>query len=155
MGTSTLASLAELKMHIRGEHQEKSTKIRMKHLFDHRSKSTLPDALPVSELAPPDPEPAVEFSTSLPSETSAPGLHHLIPDDVASDEPTPTGTEDPIPLKDLFNFSNGRWVDLYNEHARKYLAEELALCELLSRDAATNGGAEVDVDEMTSEILMT
>ena len=64
--------------------------------------------------------------------------------------------EDPIPLKDLFNFGNGRWVDLYNGYARKYLAEELVLCELLNRDAATNGGAEVDVDEMTGagEILM-
>jgi len=106
-------------------------KIRIKHLFDHQSKSTLPDVVPASEPAPPDPEPAVEFSTSLPSETSTPGLCHLIPDDVAGDKPTLAGTEDPIPLKDLFNFGNGRWVDLCNGHARKYLAEELALCELL------------------------
>ena len=40
MGTSTLSSLAEIKMHIRGEHQERSTKIGMKRLFGHRSKTT-------------------------------------------------------------------------------------------------------------------
>ena len=102
---------------------------------------------------------AVGFSTSLPSETSTPSLRHLISpmtSQVTRDEPTLTGTEDPIPLKDLFNFGNGRWVDLYNGYARKYLAEELALCELVNRDAAKNGGAEVDVDEMTGagEILM-
>ena len=37
MGTSTLSSLAELKMHTRDEYKEKSTKNQMKKLFDHRS----------------------------------------------------------------------------------------------------------------------
>ena len=150
----TLASLPELKMHIRGEHQQKSTKIRMKHLFDCQSRSSLSDA--VSALMPPspDPEPTVDFSTSPPSETLTSGLRHLIPNDVADDEPDFTGTEDPIPLNNLFNFNNDHWVDLYNGHARKYLAEELSLCELLNQDAATDEGAEVDVDEMTGEILM-
>jgi len=153
MGTSTLASLAELKMHIRGEHQEKLTKIRMKHLFDRRSRSTLSNVVSASEPPSPDPEPALDFSTSPPSGTSTPGLRHLIPDDTTDGEPEFTGTEDPIPLKDLFNFDNGRWINLYNGHARKYLAEELALCELLNQDAATEEGAEVDVDEMTGDIL--
>lgn len=32
--------------------------------------------------------------------------------------------------------------------------EELALCELLNMDSATDEGAEVDVDDITGEILV-
>ena len=129
MGTSTLASLTELKMHIRSEHQEKSMKIQMKHLFNHQSRSTLSDAVPAMKPPPPNSnsEPTIHFSTSPPSETSTPGFHYLIPDDTADNEPVFTRTENPIPLKDLFNFNNTCWADLYNGHARKYLAEELVL----------------------------
>ena len=61
LGTTTLSSLTKLKMHIRGKHQEKSTKNQMKHLFDHRSKTVPP--LTTSLLQPrpfnPDPREAV------------------------------------------------------------------------------------------------
>ena len=45
-------------------------------------------------------------------------------------------------------------MNLYDERAKKHLAEELELCELLNQDAATDEGAEVDVDEMTGDILI-
>ena len=127
----------------------------MKHLFDRQSRSTLSNVVSTSEPPSPHPEPTIDFSTPPPSGTSTPGLHHLIPDDTADSEPEFTRTEDPIPLKDLFNFNNSHWIDLYNGHARKYLAEELALCKLLNQDAAAEEGAEVDVDEMTGNILIT
>jgi hypothetical protein len=36
----------------------------------------------------------------------------------------------------------------------KTSVEELKLCELLNRDAVTEEGAVIDVDELTSDILM-
>ena len=59
-----------------------------------------------------------------------------------------------ISLVELFNFHNNSWIDLYNEYASHHLAEELSLCELLNKDAATDEGAEVDIDEITGEILI-
>ena len=159
MGTSTLSSLAELKMHIRGEHQEKSTKIRIKHLFNNRSKN---NPLPTASLLQPPPfnpdpqnEPGAADSPTLPtSETSTSGLRHLIPDGT-DDEPGFDGTNSPIPLKNLFNFDTNHWANLYDECADKHLTDELELCELLNQDATTDeDAAEVDVDEMTSDILL-
>lgn len=159
MGTSTLSSLAELKMHIRDEHQEKLTKIRMKHLFNHRSKNTPPATAsssqpPPSNLDPRQNETAIDLSTSSISEASISGLRHLIPNEIADDEPAFNGTEGPISLESLFNFNTSHWINLYNECAQKHLADELELCELLNQDAATDEGAEVDVDEMTGDILL-
>ena len=153
MNTSTLTALAELKMHVRSEHQEKSTKLRMKHLFDRRLQNSVLDPTPTPTL-PPDPEPTVTHSTIPTSETSMPSLGHLIPNDAEDDELNLTGTDDPIPLYKLFDFDNDYWTRLYDGQCRKHLAEELAICELLSQDAMTDEGVEVDVDEMTSDILM-
>jgi hypothetical protein len=159
METSTLSSLAELKMHIRDEHQEKSTKIRMKNLFGHRSKNTTS-----ATTSPPQPppldhpgqrEPAIDLSTPLTPEDPTLGLRHLIPNEITGDEADLGGaTDGPVSLKSLFNFDTRHWVNLYDEYAKKHLTDELELCELLNRDAATDEGAEVDVDEMTGDILM-
>jgi hypothetical protein len=158
MGTSTLASLAELKMHIRSEHQEKSTKIRMKHLFGHRSKSSLPHTTPISHPEPPDLNsgPTITLSTEpIESDISGSSLRHIIPDDAAESESEFIGmAEGPISLVDLFDFNNNHWVNVYDGYAQRHVTEELALCELLNQDAATDEGAEVDVDDMTEDILI-
>jgi len=60
----------------------------------------------------------------------------------------------PISLENLFNCNTLHWVNIYNQRAKKYMADELELCELLNQDTATDEGAEVDVDEMTGDILM-
>lgn len=155
MGTSTLASLAELKMHLRSEHQRDSTKTRMKHLFDKRSRNLVPDNTPTSQPPPSNhgPEPVISPSESFASET--PGLRHLVPGDAADDELDFTGTESPVPLRDLIQFNDNHWVKLYDGYARRHMEDELALCELLNQDSATDGGAEIDVDELTGEILAT
>ena len=122
MGTSTLTSLAELKMHIRSEHQERSTKVRMKRLFGRRSGGSFPGTTPVPQPTPTGPnyEPAITFSETPPlSEMSASGLRHLIPDDSMDGEPDFAGTENPISLRDLFDFNDDGWVNIYDGYARK------------------------------------
>ena len=158
IGTTMLSSLAELKMHIRSEHQEKSTKTQMKHMFECRSKpaplsTTSLSQLPSSNSNPGDSEIDIDEVIWSTSNTSAPGLRDLIPDEITDDGTSIAGPNASISLEDLFNFSVGHWLNLYGESADRYLAEELELCELLSRDAATEGGAEIDVDEMTGDIL--
>ena len=124
----------------------------MKHLFDRRSRNSVLDPIPTSTL--PNPKPTVTPSAMPTSETLMPGLSHLIPNDVEDDELDLTETDDPIPLYELFDFNNDYWTRLYDGQCRKHLAEELVICEVLSQDAMTNEGVEVDVDEMTSDILM-
>ncbi|KAF9791904.1 hypothetical protein BJ322DRAFT_1102438 [Thelephora terrestris] len=99
--------------------------------------------------------PTVTLSTSPDSEAPVSGVRHLIPDDTTDDKLNFTGMDNPILLRDLFDFDNDHWVNLYDGFARNHLTEELALCKLLNMDAATDEGVEVDVDEMTSEILTT
>jgi hypothetical protein len=142
-------------MHIRSEHWEKSTKIRMKHLFSHRSGTSPTGTASASQPPPPNPnpEPAITFLPPTPG-TSTSGLHHLIPDDIADSEPNFSRATHSISLRGLFDFDNDYWVNLYDRYARNYLTEELTLCELLNQDSATDEGAEVNVDEMTGEILM-
>ena len=101
-----------------------------------------------------NPEPEIEFLPSAAPETSTASLQHLIPDDAAGDEPGTTTVGSTISLMELFNFRNNGWVDLYNEYASHHLAEELSLCELLNKDAATDEGAEVDVNKIIGEILI-
>ena len=153
MTTSTHTALAELKMHVRSEHQEKLTKLQMKHLFDHRSRNSFLDPEPTS--TPPDPEDAITHSAlPTPSETSTSGLSHLILNDIEGDELGLAGANNPISLNELFNFNSDRWTGLYDSQGRKHLAEELAICEFLSQDAMTDKGMEVDINEIMSEILM-
>ena len=80
-------------------------------------------------------------------------LSHLILN-IKGDELDLAGTNNPISLNELFDFNSDHWTRLYDSQGRKHLAEELVICELLSQDAMTDKGVEVDVDEMTSEILM-
>ena len=131
-------------------------KTRMKNLFGHRSRTSPTDPAPAPQPPPPNPIPGrtVDLSTSLTPEMSTSGLRHLIPDDVEDSEQYYIVAHNPTTLSDLFDFNNDHWVNLYNEYAQNHLAEELTLCELLNQDAATDEGAEVDVDEMTGEILM-
>ena len=127
----------------------------MKHLFGVRTRSSPSDTTSSSQPQCPEPDlgPTTTPSTFPDSEVSASGIGHLIPDDATNEEPNFAGTENPISFRDLFDFSNDDRVNLYDGFARNHLTEELALCELLNMDAATDEGAEVDVDEMTGEIL--
>lgn len=154
---STLTLLAELKLHIHSENQEKSKKIQMKNLFTNCSRNTTPDTLFTSQPPPIniDSGPTIALSTLLVSEISASGLCNLVPDELPDDEPYFSGTENPIPCKDLFDLNSNHWVEIYDKFAQKHLAHELSLCELLNQDATMDKGAEVDVDEMTGEILIS
>ena len=126
-------------------------------MFDRRSKASpstsTPAQPPLSNPNPSETEANADEDILTTPDTSTPGLRHLIPGEVADDGTRFTGRNGSISLENLFNFSASHWVNLYDESASRHLAEELELCELLNRDAATEDGAEVDVDEMTGDIL--
>ena len=90
----------------------------------------------------------------MPSKTSTSGLSHLILNNIKGDGLGLAGTNNPISLDELFDFDSDCWTRLYNSQGRKHLTEELVICELLSQDAMMDKGVQVDVNEMTSEILM-
>ena len=129
----------------------------MKHLFNRWSQNSFLDPAPTNPVpssTPPDPVPTITHSAPPASEMSTSGLSHLIPNDIKDNELDLASTDDPIPLHELFDFDNDHWTRLYDGQGRKHLVEELTVCELLNQDAMTEEGVEVDVDEMTSEILM-
>ena len=171
MGTSTLSSIAELKMHVCNEHHLHSTKTRMKHMFATRSKTTRSDELSALSVAtqPPSPHPASPANdevvvSSIDEDLDGvrcprPGFRDFISDDhtaPAEDDKPPThpSSRGKLSLSQLFNFENRHWVDLYAECAKGSYEEELALYDLLNEDAATGEGMEVDVDETTADILI-
>lgn len=171
MGTSTLSSIAELKMHVHNEHHLNSTKKRMKRMFSTRSKTALEE--PVLSTA-------AQPSGSQPGSLASNEIMSSIDDDLdqSTHNPRPPGFRDfisdrpsaPIEdyelydchssrgkmsLADLFNFGNQHWIGLYEECAKRSYEEELALYDLLNEDAATSDGMEVDVDETTADILIS
>ena len=167
MGTSTLSAIAELKMHVRNEHQQNSTKTRMKRMFTTRSKATSSELpTPSTFLQPLDPQLVSQASNEAADEDPnhthylAPGLRDIISDcrhslaieeDELVSNPSQGGK---LTLSQLFNFGNDHWAASYEGHARKSFDEELELYDLLNEDAATGDGTEVDVDETTAEILI-
>ena len=171
MGTSTLSSIAELKMHVRNEHRLNSTKTRMKRMFTTRSNTTSPDApsAPSTTGPPLGPQPAPPTSdedlvSSIDRDPDhvqwpRPGFHDFIPDHHSAPAEDDDPFSYPLPggklsLCELFNFDHRHWVELYEECAKKSYEEELALYDLLNEDAATGDGTEVDVDETTGDILI-
>jgi hypothetical protein len=154
MGTSMLTTLAELKMHIRSEHQERSTKVQMKHHFAHQSEGPTSYSQPSSQPSPPD----IDFkpATTVPAVPPCPekpNLCHIVPNKVTDEGQQFTGREGSISLKDLFGSGGDCWIMLYDEYTRKHLDEELVLC-VLNQDSMTDEAAEIDVNELTGEILV-
>ena len=166
MGTSTLSSIAELKMHVRNEHQLNSTKIWMKRMFVARSTTIPPNESSIlPTLAhPPSPQSPASDETNEENEDlnharpvgssfrDLVSTHGSVP--IEDDEPCVHSQEGKLTLSQLFNFGNDHWIKSYEKHTRKSFDEELALYDLLNEDAATGNGMEVDVDETTAEILL-
>ena len=168
MGTSTLTHIAELKMHVRAEHQLNSTRTRMKRMFAARSKTASPDEPPTPSADPqsssqqPEPTPRNEETTLLTNkdlndaQRPRSGLREFLSNcnfvPTEDDELPPAMGK--MSLKQLFNFNDEHWLTLYEGCARRSYEEELSLYDLLNEDAATGDGMEVDVDETTAEILI-
>ena len=172
MGTSTLSSIAELKMHVHNQHHLNSMKTRMKRMFTTHSKTTCPDELSVQQTVAqsPSPRPASPTSNDDPllstdgdlnhAHCPRPGFRDFILDHydiepVEDDELAacpPSGGK--LSLSQLFNFGNRHWATLYEECAKRSYEEELALYDLLNEDSAMGDGLEVDVDETTADILI-
>lgn len=84
--------------------------------------------------------------------TATPSLRHLIPNEIVDDGASLAGRNGSVTLRNLFNSNSSHWINVHDESVSRHLTDELELCELLNRDAATEG-AKVDVDEMTGDIL--
>jgi len=163
LGTSTLRSIAELKMHVRNEHWLNSTKSRMKRMFSTRSKSA-PHGEPTTPFTPTQPldsrpTPSTsddDIPPSIDRDTSHTGFRDFIATMPTNDSDIPAHDSPGVKmsLSELFNFENSHWTDLYEECASRSFEAELALYDLLNEDAAAGEGAEVEVDETTADILL-
>lgn len=167
LGTSTLTSLGELKMHIRDEHMRKETKKRMKRLFASRLQTLGPGGAPAPVLATDSASMGSATGADLPaspveSSVQADGLRGIvetqtrrIAEDETDREPVTRSTiiGHPISLSDLFDFSQPHWVQHYENAARRSFDEELEMYELLDLDAAGEEEVDVDLDDSTGDLM--
>ncbi|EIW73832.1 hypothetical protein CONPUDRAFT_21809, partial [Coniophora puteana RWD-64-598 SS2] len=163
LGTGTLQALAELKMMIRDEHTRsaESRKRMIQSMQDRTRENIIPAAetLPIPSSTSEDlqdlmlgaqndlnarfygPEPTEDSSAT---DSSVDQFHTLIQqhmrlsdEDELDDEPIRNvsiiGMQ--IPLRNLFNFANKSWSDLYKQSARQNFEEEMSMYELLELDS--------------------
>jgi hypothetical protein len=168
LGTQTLTSLGELKMHIRDEHIRRDTKKRMKCLFTTRAQAapsmvpttTAPPSGPVmgqaaedaGDVAPTDPEPRTgggfQELTQAHTQSAA--------EDETDQAPVTISTiiGSPVPLQRLFDFTDPHWVVRYEKSARLSFDQELELYELLDLDGAGEEDVDVDLDDSTGDLML-
>ena len=169
LGTETLTSLGELKMHIRDEHMRKETKTRMKRLFSIRAQAAGPIPTPTALVEPAendndDSDAAAAAATTQTNSGDAHNGFREIADEqarrVAEDEtdqaPVTVSTiiGRPIPLEHLFDFTDSHWTTIYEKTARRSFDEELELYELLDMDAAGEEEADIDIDDSTADVML-
>ena len=176
LGLSTLTSLSELKMHIRDEHLQKETKIRMKRMFIQRTESAGAATSSSQPLPIPDVPPIIASADDpqVPDRSVAPQQHAPQPqlndrfsdmaarhtqsalEDETDCEPVATASVigRSVKLVELFNFTDSHWVRVYETAARRSFDEELELYELLDLDAEGEEEANIDVDDSTGELLV-
>ena len=181
LGTDTLTSLAELKMHIRDEHvRSKETKERMKRFFGATTATTT-NAASTSAPSPVDLQPPATLEQPLVSATDSeimdldldPSLDPAIlqaSDDTRNDfgrvvdsfvrltkgdednEDTQT-SEMTIQICQLFDFGSSHWVSQHERSASRSLDEELELYELLDMDAAGEEDVNLEIDHTLDSVL--
>jgi hypothetical protein len=76
----------------------------------------------------------------------------MVEEDDLDQEPVRTSAIEPIPIRNLFDFTKNHWVELYSRTALRSFDEELAAYEMLDLDA--QGDEEIDIDESTGELLL-
>lgn len=180
LGNQTLASLAELKMHIRDEHlRNGETKARMKRFFGQRSQdsqTSAPSVQPVSQQpstsAPPPPDETETDNTTqmdidpaiLQSESESLGgvddefnrITGSFGRQASGDDNDGIG-EMPsvisIEIAELFNFANRAWISQQERTTSRSLDEELELYELLDLDAAGEEDFNIEIDHTLDSLL--
>jgi hypothetical protein len=156
-------------MHIRDEHIRKETKTRMKRLFATRTQAVGPvPPLNTPEASASDPVDAVEVPRLTapavkPRENPGRGTFQELAKEqalrAAEDETDRLPVRDsriigrPVPLGQLFDFTDSHWVARYEKTARRSFQEELELYELLDLDAAGEEEVDVDLDDSTGDLM--
>ncbi len=175
LGTQTLSSLAELKMHIQDEHlRNGKTKEHMKRFFG-RSQTSAPLAQPVSQhtsVSAPPPTDETEMDSAMdinpvlqqPSELID-KFNHITElfgrlasgDDDDGGEQMPSANQDKdqvsIAIADLFNFTNRIWIPAHERSTSWSLDEELELYELLDLDVPGEEDVNVEFDHALDSML--
>lgn len=67
----------------------------------------------------------------------------------------PTTIRQRVTIKELFDFSCPHWAERYVKQPMRSFDEELALYELLDMNADGEADVDVDVDDMTGDILLS
>jgi len=155
-------------MHIRDEHIQKETKVRMKRMFIKRTETAQPPILtpkgpPVAEnvIDPQLLEASIDDTPFQPW-AAQPQSNDCFRDMAArhalSAEEDKTDCEPvaaasvigrSVRLVELFNFTDSHWVQVYEQAAQQSFDEELELYELLDLDAKGKEEANVDIDNST------
>ncbi|EIW76030.1 hypothetical protein CONPUDRAFT_158803 [Coniophora puteana RWD-64-598 SS2] len=187
--TGTLQALAELKMMIRDEHTRSAES--RKHMIQLMQDRTRKNIIPAAETLPIPLSTSEDLQdlmlgaqndlnacfygpelTKDPSATdsSVDQFHtliqqhiHLSDEDELDDEPIRNvsiiGMQ--IPLRNLFNFANKSWSNLYKQSARQNFEEEMSMYELLELDSipkqdesGSDGNIEISLDDTTQEVLL-
>jgi hypothetical protein len=174
LGTQTLTSLAELKMHIRDEHvRDGESKQRMKRFFG--AKSSAPSAAPASTTGgephipqqPPSTETEMdENMMEIDPELQPPGdsdatnefnnITELFAKQTGQDDGDGDGRMPSvisIKISELFNFTNKSWIPAQERSASRSLDEELELYELLDLDAPGEEGIDIEIDHTLDSVL--
>ncbi|SJL01174.1 uncharacterized protein ARMOST_04492 [Armillaria ostoyae] len=181
LGTKTLTSLAEMKMHIRDEHLQMAAKVRdrLKRNFGKGKDPFAPSEIPVvpdmSESGDCDAwmDGGVESEGDTDhsgSEGSPGGSFESLTEEmsrrVQEDEDTTSTADDSddhpitqdtisISIQDLFKFESTSWIATHQRSATRSLAEELEFYELcdLDADGDVDGGLDIDIDDTLASIL--
>ena len=130
-GTKTLHNLAEIKLHIRNQLQEKKTGARICKIFEQRATPAAPPT-----IDPPILPHGMQIDPELESDSDS---------EVDEDE-------EPCTIFELFDFSKTHWTTRYSKTALRSFDEELQAYELLDLDA--QGEDDVDVDDVTASVLI-
>lgn len=180
LGTDNLLKIAEFKMHIRDERARNGTKQRLKRIFGDRKATTNPASaadvphvttpVPVEQTAPlaaatiteDYDDDTADDSDESDEDTEDPetfsGMVHNLTSAVTEDdedcEPVDTNFQRTT-IEALFDFTEEHWVQLHTRSAMSSFDDELALYQMLDLDAEGEDDPDVQVDEITTDILVT
>ena len=163
-GTKTLHNLAEIKLHIRNQHQEKKTGARICKIFEQRATPAAPPTfdppiLPHGMQI--DPELESDSDSEVDEDEEDGGFSDVMErhidmlQDDEGDNFEPAAESfgwEPCTIFELFDFSKTHWTTLYSKTALRSFDEELQAYELLDLDA--QGEDDVDVDDVTASVLI-
>jgi hypothetical protein len=171
LGTTTLTHLAELKMLIRDQHvQSGSVPTRLKRKFgalsEQLSPSPQPDLPTTAETETTDVETEPSQDLDEIDETDetidandeftslAAQMEQMVDDDEDPSDTPPSTTTITVTIKELFNMGSRDWVMTSQQGARRSIAEEMELYELMDRQSTALDGTSLGIDSGTEAMMI-